>query len=71
MRHTYSPRPLRESSQNRHASAIQADIEFMRAMYAQRRNLNTPRHQSLVGWSLVTVMAAAPVIAAIIFLATR
>ena len=71
MKNTYQPRPFRESYGSRDAFEIQRDLERMRTDYAQRRSLNTPRHQSLVGWSLVTVMAAAPVIAAIIFLATR
>jgi hypothetical protein len=71
MRHTYSPRPLRESSQDRNTARIQADIDLMRAMYSERRSYNNLRHQAIVGWSLVTVMVAAPVIAAIIFLATR
>lgn len=48
---------------------IQRDIEFMRAMYAQRRSMNNPRHQAMVGWSLVAVVLAVPaIVAAIIIL---
>jgi len=61
-------RQYQPERQNRQASAIQSDIDFMRAMYVQRRNLNHARHQAMVGWSLVTVVIAVPIIAALIIL---
>lgn len=51
--------------QNKTAAQIQADIELMRLRYAERRSLNHPRHEALVGWSLVAVGVIVPVIAAI------
>lgn len=68
MKYTHQPRPLRESYGSRQAHDIQRDLELMRAMYAQRRNLNTPRHQAFVGWSLVTVIIAVPAIAALVII---
>lgn len=67
MKNTYTPRPLRESRQDRNTARIQSDIDLMRVMYAERRNINNPRHQAVVGWSLVTVAIGAPAIAAAIF----
>ena len=64
----YTPRPLRESREHKTAEHIQQDIDLMRAMYAQRRNLNHARHESVVGWSLVAVAIALPVIVAIAIL---
>jgi hypothetical protein len=52
--------------QNKTANAIQSELEFMRRMYAERRSLNHPRHEALVGWSLLTVALAVPAIAALI-----
>ena len=52
--------------QNKTATAIQAELEFMRAMYAQRRSVNHRRHEALVGYSLLTVALAVPAIAALI-----
>jgi len=66
--HSYRPRPFRESYGSRTAHDIQRDLELMRAMYAQRRSLNHPRHQSMVGWSLVTVAVVAPIVAALVIL---
>jgi len=71
MKHIYSPRPLRESRQDRQTSEIQHDIDFMRKMYAERRSYNNVRHQALVGWSLVTLIVAVPIVAAIIFIANN
>lgn len=67
--HTYRPRPLRESNgQNRQAKDIQREIDLMRQMYAERRNENSHRQDNMVGWGLITVALAVPLIAAIIIL---
>jgi len=54
--------------QNKSAAQIQAELDFMRSMYASRRSLNRPRHEALIGWSLVTVALAVPAIAAAMFI---
>lgn len=65
----YTPRPLRESTgQNRQAKDIQRDIGVMRQMYAARRNSHRRNHEAMVGWGIVIVLLAVPLIAAIVIL---
>jgi hypothetical protein len=65
----YSPRPLREHSADRKTAAqIQADIDLMGAMYAERRSLNHRRHEAMIGWSLVAVAIGFPIVAAVAIL---
>jgi hypothetical protein len=64
-------RQYQPERQNRTAAAIQSEIEFMRAMYCQRRCLNRRRHEAMVGWSLITVAVAVPAIAAAAVLILR
>ena len=67
----HTPQQAREyiaERQNKTAAQTPAEIDFMRAMYAERRSLNHPRHQAMVGWSLLTVALVAPIIAALIIL---
>jgi hypothetical protein len=47
------------------AEEIQREIDFMRAMYAERRSMNHPRHEAMVGWCLVGIGVAVPVVAAV------
>lgn len=68
MKHTYTPPPLRESSPQKSTADIQRDIDLMRVMYAQRRNLNSQRYSEMVGWSLVIVGIGLPIIIAIAIL---
>jgi hypothetical protein len=65
MKHTYSPRPLRETAIDRKTADIQRDIDLMRAMYAERRNINTPRNTEMIGWSLVAIGVGLPVLVVI------
>jgi len=68
MKHTYTPPPLRESHGKNTAADIQRDIDLMRQMYAERRSYNNLRHEAMVGWSLVTIGVAIPIIIAIAIL---
>ena len=54
--------------QNKSAKDIQSELEFMRAMYATRRNLNRRKHEEMVGWSLVIIALGVPILAAIVIL---
>jgi len=67
-KHYYSPRPLRESNPHKSAADIQAELNLMRALDAERRSLNHMRHESVVGWSLVAVVVGIPIIVAIAIL---
>jgi hypothetical protein len=71
MKHSYTPRPLRESFGSRTAHDIQRDLELMRKMYAERRSLNHHRHERMVGLGLLTAMVAVPAIATIVVLIYR
>ena len=66
--HRYTPPPLRESYGKNTAADIQRDIDLMRKMYAERRSYNNLRHEAMVGWSLVTIGVAIPIIIAIAIL---
>jgi hypothetical protein len=63
--HRYTPRPLRECIAEKTAADLQRDIDLMRAMYAERRTLNTPRNTEMIGWSLVAIGVGLPVLVAI------
>ena len=67
MKHTYTPPPLRESYGKNTAADIQRDIDIMRKMYAERRNMNQPRGVTMMGYSILTVIFVAPLIAAVIY----
>jgi hypothetical protein len=54
--------------QNKTTAQLQAELDFMRAMYAQRRSLNHRRHEAMIGWSLVAVALGLPILAAIAIL---
>jgi hypothetical protein len=52
-------------TENTSSAEIQRELDFMRAMYAERRSLNHPRHEAMVGWCLVGLGVAVPVVAAL------
>lgn len=54
--------------QNKTAAAIQAEIDFMRRMYAARMNENQPRRDRMIGYCLLAVALGVPVIAALIII---
>jgi hypothetical protein len=62
MKTRYTPPPLRESREHKTIEDLQQELNLMRAMYAQRRSLNRPRHDAMVGWSLVAVGVLLPII---------
>ena len=64
---TYTPRPFRESHGKETAEDIQRDIELMRRMYAERRSLNQPRGDRMVGFALLRTVFVAPFLAALIY----
>ena len=55
-------------TENKSRAEIQREIDFMRAMYAQRRCMNARRQEAMVGWCLVAVCLAVPVVAALVIL---
>lgn len=54
--------------QNRTARQIQRDIDLMRLAYADRMNQNQHRRDSLIGWCLLAIGLALPVITALLLL---
>ena len=63
----YIPRPLRESREHKTADHIQQELDLMRAMYSQRRSLNQPRGDRMVGFALLTTIFVGPFLAAFIY----
>ena len=64
----FNVREYMAEKQNKSARDTQRELDFMRAMYAERRNANCRRHEAMVGWSLVAVAIGFPVLVAIAYL---
>ena len=71
MKHTY--RPLRESHGHSNAADIQRDLDLMRAIYDRRGPLNRRRNskETLAVYGFSAIAMLVPLIAAIIYLATK
>lgn len=61
----YIPSPLRETPEHKRTELIQQEIDLMRAMY-QRQLDNQDRRDAMIGYSLLTIALALPVIVAAI-----
>jgi len=64
----FNVREYMAEKQNKSARDTQRELDFMRAMYAERRNLNSRRHTEFVGWSLIIVAVGFPILVAIAIL---
>jgi hypothetical protein len=66
MKTKYQPRPLREFRERKTAAEIQAEIDLLRAIYAQQGSQNHRRitPDDWIGYGLLTIALAVPAIAA-------